>query len=564
MKLSSLLKMMSAVVIVLSLITMASIFMLRLSFNEQREAVARQAEFKQLGLDLVNASLYLTNEAREYSIFGEVVHFDNYQREVTETKTREKVLQRLAELNAPKEELDLIKQAIANSNELAAQEEEAFAAVKAKDLPKARLLMFGSTYQAKQKFVMDPIMMFQEKMNARVKSEADAAIQQFHLIQWIASTLVFVLITLILCTFYLLHRKVTKPLQLVTEVANQVAEGNLQVAVPEIKKKDEIGILAAAVNQMVVNLRQVIEQVTLSTEQVAASSQQLSASIEQSTATTTQIAKTMQEVALGAEAQVQGAEAGAASLKELAEGIQRVAETSSVVSDVSRQTAKEAAEGNESIERAVRQIGLISHSVNDLAAVVKVLDERSEEIGQIVEVINSISAQTNLLALNAAIEAARAGEQGRGFAVVADEVRKLAEQSQASASQIAGLIHDIQVDTARAMEVMAEGTKEVEVGRDVVEEAGQAFRRILEAAQQAAAQIQEVSAASVQMTAGSQQAATAVEEMTRIAAQSADHSRMVSGASEEQLATMQQLSATAESLSHMAQELSDAIKTFKL
>ncbi len=564
MKLSTMLKGMGAVVIVLSIITMASVFMLRQSFNEQREAVARQAEFRQLGLELMNASIYLTNEAQKYTIFGEMIHLDNYNREAKETKTREKVLERLRELKAPQDELELIKQAIDRSNELARQEQEAFEAVAARDLPKARLLMFGSTYQAKQKMVMDPIMQFQEKMNTRAKSEADAAIRKFHVNEWIANALILILIVLVLCTFLMLSRKVIKPLQRVTAVANQVAEGNLQVAALESKNHDEISILSEAVNKMVHNLRHVIERVAQSGEQVAASSQQLSASIEQSAATTTQIARTMQEMAQGADSQARGAEAGAESLTELAAGIQRVAETSSVVSEVSQQTAREAEQGNESIERAVQQIGFISHSVQNLTSVVQILAERSEEIGQIVEVINSISAQTNLLALNAAIEAARAGEHGRGFAVVADEVRKLAEQSQASARQIAELIHHIQTDTARAMAVMTEGTKEVEAGRSVVEEAGLAFRRILKAAQQAAAQIQEVSAASVQMTVGSQQAASAVQEMTQIAVRTADHSRMVCGMSEDQLATMQELSATAESLSDMAQELSDTIKKFTL
>jgi methyl-accepting chemotaxis protein len=564
MKLSTMLKWMSAVVIVLSAVTMASVFMLRVSFQEQRAAVDRQAEFKQLGLDLMNAFMYMTDEARQYAIFGEIVHYDNYMRERHETKTSERVLQRLTELQAPREELDLIKQAIASYDELSKQEEEAFAAVKAKDLAKARLLLYGSLYQSKQKMVLEPIFKFQETVNARAQKEAEEAIQKVYRMESIAIILSVLLIVSVLSTFYLLYRKVTKPLQQLTEVANEVAAGNLRVPALESRTRDEIGLLSAAVNGMVANLRQLIEQVSQSSEQVAASSQQLSASVEQSAATTTEIARAAQEMAQGAEAQVAGAEAGANSLQELSLGIERVAETSAVVSDASAQTAREAERGNESIEQAVRQISSISRSVHELASVVKVLGERSEEIGHIIEVINTLSAQTNLLALNAAIEAARAGEQGRGFAVVAEEVRKLAEQSQASAGKITALIHDIQKDTARAIEVMETGTREVEVGRNVVEEAGQAFRRIFQAAQQVAVQIQEVSAASVQMTTGSQQAAASVREMTNIAAQTAEHSRAVAAATEEQLASMQELSATAESLSQMAQQLSDALKRFQL
>lgn len=564
MRLSTFLKLMGAVVFTLSAITMVSIFWLRFSFAEQREAVARQAEFKQLGLDLVNANAFLTNEARQYAIFGERVHYDNYLREANETKTREKVLQRLTEMNAPQDELDLIKKSIENSAELTKQEAEAFAAVEAKDLPRARLLLFGSTYVAKQQTMLEPVMQFQEKMNARAKQEAEAAINKFEWIALAANVLIVVLIISVLITFYLLYRKVSKPLLKVTETANQVAEGNLRVARLESKSKDELGMLANAVNDMVFNLRNLIEQVTQSAEQVAASSEQLSASIEQSAQTTTHITLTVQEMATGAETQVAGAEAGVASLKELTAGIQRAADTSSVVSETSVDTAKEAERGNESIQLAVRQIGLISQSVKDLAGVVKILGERSQEIGQIVEVINNIAAQTNLLALNAAIEAARAGEHGRGFAVVADEVRKLAEQSQDSAGQIASLIDIIREDTSRAIVVMEAGTKEVEIGMNVVREAGEAFTQILQSARQVAAEIQEVSAASEQMTAGSQQAAASVEEMTRIAAKAAANAKTVAAASEDQLATMEEITATADSLSQMAQELNDVIKRFKL
>lgn len=564
MKLSTMLKLMSGVVILLSVITMASVFWLRFSFDEQREAVSRQAEFKQLGLDLVNSFALLTEEAREYSIFGEKGHYDNYLKEINETKTRERVVQRLQELQAPEEELALIQQSISNMGELTKQQEEAFAAIEAKDLAKARLLVFGSLYKSKENAVMDPIKAFQNQMNVRAEKEAQAAISKF---QWIAiamQAMIILLIVSVLYTFYLIYRKVNKPLQKVTQVANQVAAGNLAVTSLDSKSKDEIGMLGRSVNEMVSNLRQLIEQVRESTEQVAASSEELSASIEESAKTTNHINQTVQDMARGAETQVDGAKAGESSLRELTAGIQRVAETSSFVSKASRETAKQAEQGNESIQKAVRQISLINDSVTDLSDVIKLLGERSGAIGQIVEVINSIASQTNLLALNAAIEAARAGEHGRGFAVVADEVRKLAEQSQQSAGQITELIHVIQTDTTKAIEVMESGTREVELGQKLIAEAGEAFTHILQAARHVAQQINDVSSASVQMSAGSEEAAASVAKMTQIAVESASNANEIASASEQQLASIQQIAATADSLSQMAQELSDVLKKFHL
>jgi methyl-accepting chemotaxis protein len=564
MRIGTKLKLMSGVVTLLSIITIASIFMLEISFREQREAVARKEEFKQLGEQLMASFLYMTDEARQYAIFGDETHLANYMREKNETKTSERVIKRLTELHAPQAELELIKQAIAHSQEMVAQEEEAFKAVSSKDLPKARLLMYGSSYTNKQKVVLDPIRQFQDQMNKRAQNEAEAAIRKFELISYFSTAITFILIVSVLVTFFLLYRRVTKPLARLTDIANEVAKGNLQVEQLASKGKDEIAQLSSAVNGMVLHLRQLLVQVSETTEQVAAASQELAASIEQTTRSTNRIALSIQDVARGAETQVQGAEKGVDTIRELTNGIQRVAETTELVTEASVLTAKEAEHGNEAIQQAVGQINLIYESVRDLGSVVRVLGERSNEIGQIVEAINTIAAQTNLLALNAAIEAARAGEHGRGFAVVADEVRKLAEQSQESAGRITSLIQVIQADTLRAMEVMEAGSKEVEAGIRVVRTAGDAFQRILQAAQRVAEQVREVSTASAEMRAGSHMVSAAVEEMTHIATATENHSRMVAVASEEQLAAMQEIAATADSLSQMAQNLNDAIKKFAI
>ncbi|NGQ96841.1 HAMP domain-containing protein [Brevibacillus sp. SYP-B805] len=562
MRIATRLKLTSGLVALLSILTIGSIFLLDVSFREQRNAVVRKEEFKRLGDELMASVVYLTEEARQYSIFGEQEHYANYQREKNETKTSERVIKRLTELNAPQEEIDLLKQAIAHLKEVEAQEEEAFRAVQEKNLPSARLLVFGSLYKEKQKRVLDPIKQFQETINQRAESEADAAIRRFELISYVTAGITMLLIGCVLTTFFLLYRKVTKPLSGITDVANQVASGNLRVAQLDSRGNDEIAQLSQAVNGMVVNLRQLLEQVSVTTEQVAASAEELSASMEQTTDTTNQIACSIQEVARGAETQRIGAEKGVHTMQELSNGIQRVAETAAVVAEASELTAREAEQGNEAIQQAVGQIKLIHDAVSDLASVIRVLGERSQEIGLIVEAINSISAQTNLLALNAAIEAARAGEHGRGFAVVADEVRKLAEQSQESAGRITALIAIIQADTTRAVEVMDTGSREVETGMRVVEKAGAAFDRILQAAQRAAAQVQEVSAAASQMSAGSRQVTAAVDEMMQIAVATEENARMVAAASEEQLAAMEEIAGTADSLSRMAQDLNDAIKKF--
>lgn len=350
----------------------------------------------------------------------------------------------------------------------------------------------------------------------------------------------------------------------VTNVANQVAEGDLRIDLVTTNRKDEIGQLARSINKMVTNLRTLIDQVNESSVQVAASSQQLTASTEQASKATEQITATIQDVATGAETQMHGILESERAIEDMAQGIQRVAETSAIVSEASYDMEHQAEQGNISIQDAIKQMNTIRTKVEGSMGGFRMLEHRSQEIGQIVELITGIAAQTNLLALNAAIEAARAGEHGRGFAVVADEVRKLAEQSGSSAAQIASLIEVIQVDTVKAVGTMDEITDEVASGVEDVNTAGAAFQRILQAAKQVANQVQEVTASSQEMSANAQIVAESVEQVTQIAQDSANHAQTAAASSEEQLASMQEISTSAEMLSEMAGELQHLVARFKV
>ncbi len=363
---------------------------------------------------------------------------------------------------------------------------------------------------------------------------------------------------------WFMAERFSRPLVKLNKVANKVAAGDLRIEKFAVAREDEIGQLIGSVNKMVDNLHELINQVNVTAEHVAATSEQLAASTDQAAVATEQITKTIQDVAIGAERQVQSAVDSADAMEALSVGIMRIAETSTVVSEASWQSAKEAEQGNESILTAKRQMGMIHTSVHETASGIQLLEKRSQEIGEIVEVITGIAQQTNLLALNAAIEAARAGEQGKGFAVVADEVRKLAEQSGVSAGRISDLIQTIQTETAKAAGSMNEVTREVQVGTEVVNVAGEAFERILLSAKQVADQIQEVTAASEEMSASTEQVSHSVEDMSRIAQSSSGNAQNVAAASEEQLASVEEISMSAESLTKLAQELRELVGKFKL
>jgi methyl-accepting chemotaxis protein len=245
-------------------------------------------------------------------------------------------------------------------------------------------------------------------------------------------------------------------------------------------------------------------------------------------------------------------------------GVQEVAISAQNVSDSSVQASEKAREGNQAIQTAIKQMNHIHETVHGSAEIIKGLEERSKEIGQITRVITDISSQTNLLALNAAIEAARAGEHGRGFAVVADEVRKLAKQSNESAKQISDLISMIQVETNKAVQSMKTTTKEVIEGIDVVNTAGTSFEQIENVIKDVVSQIQEVSSEVEQMAFGTGQVVESINMIAKVSEETASRTQNISTATEEQSASMEEISASASSLSIMAEELQMLIRKFKV
>jgi len=379
-------------------------------------------------------------------------------------------------------------------------------------------------------------------------------------------SLITIVVMMIITSVFILwfSRRIAKPIQELELVASRIADGDISLNKFNITSNDEIGRLGHAFEKMTENLRGLIRTIALTTEQVVASSEELTASAEQSAQASNQVAISIIEVASGAEKQVNVINETSAVVEQMSAGIQQVATNTNLVSEKSAQAAETAKEGDKSVEKAVKQMTNIERTVNNSAQVVTKLGERSKEIGQIVDTISGIAGQTNLLALNAAIEAARAGEQGRGFAVVADEVRKLAEQSHDAAEKIGLLISEIQGDTDKAVIAMSEGTREVKIGTEVVTTAGRAFRQIVVLTTEVSNQVQEISAAIQQMASGSQQMVSSVKEIDSLSKKASGEAQTVSAATEEQSASMEEIAASSHALAKMAEELTIAVSKFKV
>jgi len=377
-------------------------------------------------------------------------------------------------------------------------------------------------------------------------------------------SIIFVSLVILVLSGWLIAKIITKPLNSMVVSCEELASGDFRDKPHGFQQKDEIGQLADILANMRGSLRTVLKQVSESAEQVAASSEELTASAEQSAQAANQVATAIVEVATGADKQVRVINETSAVVGKMSVGIQQVATNTDFVAGKSTQTAEKAKEGSQSVENAINQMISIERTVNHSAQVVAKLGERSKEIGQIVDTISGIAGQTNLLALNAAIEAARAGEQGRGFAVVADEVRKLAEQSHDAAKKIGTLISEIQGDTNQAVIAMSEGTREVKIGTEVVTTAGRAFREIVALATEVSNEVQKNSVAMQQMASGSQQIVSFVEEIDALSKNASGEAQTVSAATEEQSASMEEIASSSQSLAKMAHDLQKAVSNFRV
>lgn len=365
-------------------------------------------------------------------------------------------------------------------------------------------------------------------------------------------------------TTILLTRLISTPLKKLAEAALKIAEGDLSIEDIHIRNKDEIGDVANAFNKMTQNLKEMIMKVNEVSEQIASSSEELSASSQEVSASVEEVASTVNQLAAGANSQAQEASHTSQSINEIVSRIEMVAERANSVYQASIKVAEETDNGLLEANTAVSKMEQIKKVAEETTARAKVLGEESSKIGNIVAVIKGIAEQTNLLALNAAIEAARAGEQGKGFAVVADEVRKLAEQSATSAVQIGELIEKVQSETMEVVNIMDITNQEVADGVSSVNKTGDYFKLIAEEIMRVTNQMQEVSDLSQEIASQSTAITEAVGNIAAIAQETAASTEEVSASTEEQTATMEEMASAAEELAKLAEELQSDISRFKL
>jgi methyl-accepting chemotaxis protein len=333
----------------------------------------------------------------------------------------------------------------------------------------------------------------------------------------------------------LVSTALTRPLKEAVGVANTLADGDLRIEV-QVNSGDEIGQLMGAMRHMVQNLRELISQTVKISGELASASHELQS--------------TSSQIATGAEHVASQTEQVATASEEMSSTSTEIACNCSMAAEASQNSTDAATSGAKVVQETINGMTIIAARVQQSSQTIQALGARSQQIGDIVGTIEDIADQTNLLALNAAIEAARAGEQGRGFAVVADEVRALAERTTKATREIGEMIKAIQNETAAAVKAMEEGVSEVERGTLSSQKSGQALDDILSRIQEVATQIHQIATAAEEQTATTNEVTTKVQQITDVVAQTA------TGAV-----------ATAEAACHLAgqaQELQNLVSRFRL
>lgn len=379
----------------------------------------------------------------------------------------------------------------------------------------------------------------------------------------ISFTIVGLILSLILFFFVL---KLIQPLNDLSAYAAEIAAGNLTVKIKEsyLKKQDELGKLAQAFAKMSTSLQNLIGGIDSTVDELSESSQELTATGEELAASADQVGDSIQQIASGAEEQSAQVEETASIIDTLAENIDQISINSEQMAVQSKDVMRQIKKGNSSLQNSEASFKEVSKNTRETADVIDSLGESSQQISEIVDLINNIAAQTNLLALNAAIEAARAGEAGRGFSVVAEEIRELAEQSAKATEDISKLITSIQKDVGNTVVKMNQNQEKVETSVVEINDTADVFNNIIKTAAELEKLIYAIESQSEQMNNNSELAKSAVREIAVVSEEAAQNAEEVAAASNEQSSSTKIIAEASENLNTSARELAEMVKKFKI
>ncbi len=381
----------------------------------------------------------------------------------------------------------------------------------------------------------------------------------------VRTTMIIVLALVLLITIGVvayLMREIKSGVNAVLKGAKEGEARNLAYRIP-VDRSDEFGHIAASFNHMFDEFRDMTKEFQASADIVDQSAIQLTETAEQSAEATQSIAQSITEVAGSTQEQMDYVTKTKEEVDAFSEGVDKSLATMNTIRRHVEVTTQMTQEGGKLVQATVEQMHSIADTVEHSSAVIEKLGERSKEIGAIIDTISGIAEQTNLLALNAAIEAARAGEHGRGFSVVAEEVRKLAEESQGAATKISDLIAAIQKETGAAVSAMETGRAEAEKGRANVQSTGEGFKAIMERIEGIHSDTQLIMGTIQDIDESGKKIVGYTDNIHGSSQKISSSTETVSAAAEEQSAGMEEIAASSRQLAEQAQKLKDALSKFR-
>jgi len=367
-----------------------------------------------------------------------------------------------------------------------------------------------------------------------------------------------------IAVIWVFANSMAKPVKAVTERMNKLANADLGGEPLHIKTKDEIGVLAGSMNILQSKLREMIEQIANASQLLASQSEELTQSASEVATGSEQVASIMQELASGSEIQANHSSSASSSVSAFSVKVQEANQYGEQIQQSSNKVLEMTETGSRLMNDSTKQMAKIDHIVNDSVQKVNDLSHQSQEISKLVTVIKDVAEQTNLLALNAAIEAARAGEQGKGFSVVAEEVRKLAEQTAHSVKDITGIVREIQDGFHLITKSLEAGYSEVELGTTQIAKTSETFNTISTSVTEMANSIGYISTNLYDMASNSQSINNSIEEIAATAEEFAAGVEETSASSQQTSSSIEEVARSANSLASLAEELKELINRFKL
>ena len=450
------------------------------------------------------------------------------------------------------------------SRAMVAQYDQVVALARAGSLERARTLE-ESTAERTAAAVMADTDRLSELAQSNMRAGTRSAESAASTARWIVLGLLLAALALGAVIAVAIARSITRPLGALNHRLTDIADGDgdLTQRVDD-SATDELGQVGRVFNRFVGQIQDLVRETGDKARALARMATEMTTSSDQTGEAVDQIAATVEGVAKGSSEQAEALHGITGIMGDMAQGVGQVATSGEQAAHQAADADHQAADGAERLQDAEQAMARIGSSTGQVFEVVGQLDARSQAIGEIVGTITQIAGQTNLLALNAAIEAARAGEQGRGFAVVADEVRKLAEESQAAAGSIGDILGEIQAEAQRAVEAMRAGRQDVEEGARVVAAAGAAFTHIRAEVQQVATAVAAAAAAAQELGAESGEMQEKVSQVAAVAEENAAAAEEVASATEQTSASVQQVVATTHALQEASADLRALVERFRV